>query len=43
MDQLVGLLLHPPPTFQNCQKIRKNVEIHPHFQSAFGTAECIDE
>ena len=36
MGQLVGFLLHP--NFLKLPKIRKNVEIHPHFQSAFGTA-----
>ena len=36
MGQLVGFLLHPH--FLKLPKIRKNVEIHPHFQSAFGTA-----
>ena len=39
MDQLVGFLLHPH--FLKLAKNRKNVEIHPHFQSAFGTADPI--
>ena len=37
MDQLVGFLLHTPLS-EIGKKNRKNVEIHPHFQSAFGTA-----
>ena len=36
MDHLVGFLLHPH--FLKLAKNRRNVEIHPHFQSAFGTA-----
>ena len=36
MDQLAGFLLHPH--FLKLAKNRKNVEMLPHFQSAFGTA-----
>ena len=36
MDQLVGFLLHPPLS-EIGKKNRKNLEIHPHFQSTFGT------
>ena len=38
----IGRLFVTPPTFRNWQKNRKNVEIHPHFQSAFGTAAFED-
>ena len=34
----IARLVVTPPIFWNCQRIRKNVEIHHHFQSAFGTA-----
>ena len=37
MNQLIGFLLHPH-FLKLAKKNRKNVEIHPHFQSAFGTA-----
>ena len=38
MDQLVGFLLHPPPS-EIAEKLGKMLKYTPHFQGAFGTAE----
>ena len=37
MDQLVGFLLHPPPS-EIGKKLGKMFKCTPHFQSAFGIA-----
>ena len=40
MDQLVGFLLHPPLS-EIGKEIGKMLKYTPHFQSAFGTADCV--
>ena len=37
----IGRIFVTPPVSEIGKKNRKNVEIHPHFQSAFGTAAYI--
>ena len=40
MNQLVGFLLHPPLS-EIAKKLGKMLKYTPpHFQSAFGTADC---
>ena len=39
----IGRLFVTPPHFLKLAKNRKNVEIHPHFQSAFGTAANVTQ